>query len=242
MPLSTTVLFLEVGLAALLLLLVLIRPGITRSGEGKILAALALFIAPAVAAYGGVSAHVERTKSTGYCLSCHVMGDYGKSLRVDDSDFLAATHFQNNFVPRESACYSCHSDYGMSGDTRAKARGFKHVMKTYFGSVPDTIKIARRHRGRECLSCHLGSRLFEESPVHLDGTVPMADIKSGKTSCMTSGCHDVVHEVHELDQATLWDPSDLPDEESRAAWAHSSGGVPALGADTAGITPDGGSE
>ena len=212
-----TMLYITIGASAFLLALLLVRPAITRSAEGKILAGIALLVAPAIAAYGGVSEHLERSKTTSYCLSCHVMSDHGKSMRVDDPQFLAAVHYQNNLVPREQACFSCHSDYGMSGNLHAKARGFKHVMKTYFGTVSDTIRIARRYRNRECLKCHLGSRLFEESPTHLGGAAPMAEIKSGKTSCMKSGCHDIVHEVGDLDLQLFWDPSNPPVQEANAS-------------------------
>jgi len=34
----------------------------------------------------------------------------------------------------------------------------------------------------------------------------MADIKSGKVSCMTAGCHDVAHDVHGLAEAKFWKP------------------------------------
>ena len=238
----STILYVEIGIAALLLVLLVIRPAITRSAEGKILAVVALFVAPALAAYAGVSAHMDRSTTTQYCLSCHVMSDHGRSMRVDDPGLLAATHFQNNLVPPERACHSCHSDYGWSGDLRAKARGFKHVMKTYFGTVSDTIRISRRYRSSECLRCHLGSRSFEESITHLDGVVPMADIKSGKTSCMKSGCHDLVHEVHELDQLVLWDPSNPPVEEARASWPPSAGAPGMARSDSAAIGPERGPE
>jgi len=223
----------EIGVAAFLLLLLAIRPAITRSTEGKILACVALFLAPAVAAYGGASEHFDRSTSTQYCLSCHVLTDYGKSMRVDDPLFLAAAHYQNKLVPPDRACQSCHSDYGWSGDARAKVRGFKHVLTTYFGTVPDTIKISRRHRNRECRQCHVGSRSFEESVTHFGGAVPMADIKSGKVSCTKSGCHDLVHEVHDLDQMALWDPLNLPE-------LVQSIGTPApAGADSGAIAPGG---
>ena len=229
----------EIGVAALLLLLLVVRPAITRSTEGKVLAAVALFVAPGIAAYGGASEHMDRSRSTQYCLSCHVMSDYGRSMRVDDPEFLAATHFQNGLVPPDRACYSCHSEYGWSGDFRAKARGFKHVMKTYFGTVPDTIRISRRYRSRECLRCHLGSRSFEESITHLGGPVPMPSIKSGKVSCLKSGCHDIVHQVHELDQMAFWDPLDPPVEEARAAWERSVRAAPPAPNDSAVVSPGG---
>ena len=226
-------LYIEIGIAALFLTLLVIRPAITRSTEGKILAGVALLLAPAVAAYGGAMEHVDRSQTTEYCLSCHVLTDYGKSMRVDDPLFLVAAHYQNKLVPPERACQSCHSDYGWSGDARAKVRGFKHVVTTYFGTVPDTIKITRRHRNRECRQCHVGSRSFEESITHFGGAVPMADIRSGKVSCTKSGCHDLVHEVHDLDQMVFWDPLNLPE------LVQSIGTPTPAGADSAAIPPGG---
>jgi hypothetical protein len=88
MPPFSMMLFVMIGFSALLLALLVLRPGITRSTEGMILAGIALFVAPALAAHGGISEHIQRSESTAYCLSCHVMADYGKSMRVDDPEFL----------------------------------------------------------------------------------------------------------------------------------------------------------
>ena len=232
-----SLLYIEIAGAALLLALLVARPSITRSAEGKLLAGVALFVAPALAVYGGYSEHVERARTTRYCLSCHVMSDYGKSMRVDDPEFLAATHYQNNLVPRDRACASCHSDYGWSGDLRAKARGFKHVMETYFGTVPDSIRIARRYRSSECLRCHLGSRSFEESAAHLGGPVAMADIKSGKVSCTRSGCHNLVHEAHHLEQMAFWDPQHPSARGARATWARPAVVTPLAAPESAAVAP-----
>ena len=239
MPSLPTLLCIEIAGAALLLALLAARPGITRSVEGKLLAGIALFVAPALAVYGGYSEHMERARTTRYCLSCHVMSDYGKSLRVDDPEFLAATHYQSNLVPRDRACASCHSDYGWSGDLHARARGFKHVMETYFGSVPDTIRISRRYRSSECLHCHLGSRTFEESAAHLSGPFAMADIKSGKVTCLRSGCHNLVHEVHHLEQMAFWDPMHPSAQGTRAAWARPAIAAPLVTPDSAAAAPGG---
>ena len=53
---TSSVLFGEIALAAVLLTLVILKPGIVRTLEGKVLILLALFLAPAIAAYGGVNA------------------------------------------------------------------------------------------------------------------------------------------------------------------------------------------
>jgi len=119
---SQLVLYSQMGFAALLLVLLILRPEIFRSLEGKVLGLAALFLVPAIALYGGYSAHVEHSATTGYCLSCHVMTDYGKSLQTQDAASLPASHFQNHLVPAERACVSCHMNYGLSGDLHEGAR------------------------------------------------------------------------------------------------------------------------
>lgn len=207
MALSVLVLFGLIGLAAILLLLLFFRPGVTRTPEGKILAFMTLFVAPGLALAGGAMTHLDHSKSTEFCLKCHVMEKYGKSLHVDDKEFLAAQHYQNNRVPRDHACFTCHTDYAMFGGVRAKMRGLRHVAVQYFGKPPEKIKLYIPYNNRECLHCHLGSRTFEESSGHRGEDVSMADLKSGKTSCLTAGCHDVAHGVDELEDAEFWDPA-----------------------------------
>jgi nitrate/TMAO reductase-like tetraheme cytochrome c subunit len=188
----------QIGFAALLLVLLILRPEIFRTLEGKVLGLTALFLVPAVALVGGVKEHVERSATTGYCLSCHVMSDYGKSLRAEAMATLPASHFQNHLVPPERACVSCHANYGLSGDLHAKVRATRYVFETYFGTVPETIRMASRYRNRECLRCHLGARSFERSQGHLAPRASMAAIKAGRTSCMKSGCHELVHNVRDM--------------------------------------------
>jgi len=214
MALSVLVLFGLIGLAAVLLLLLALRPGITRTPEGKILAFMALVVAPGLALAGGAMSHLDDSKSTEFCLKCHVMEKYGKSLHVDDKEFLAAQHYQNNRVPRDHACFTCHTDYAMFGDVRAKLRGLRHVAVQYFGKAPEKIKLYTPYNNRECLHCHAGSRSFEESRGHRGEDVTMADLKSGKTSCLTAGCHDVAHGVDELEDVEFWDPAKSAETES----------------------------
>jgi cytochrome c-type protein NapC len=207
MTLSVLVLFGLIGLAAVLLLLLAFRPSVTRRPEGKILAFMTLVVAPGLALAGGAMSHLDHSKSTEFCLSCHVMEKYGKSLHVDDKEFLAAQHYQNNRVPRDHACFTCHTDYAMFGGVRAKLRGLRHVSVQYFGKPPEKIKLYTPYNNRECLHCHLGSRSFEESSGHRGEDVAMADLKSGKTSCLSAGCHDVAHGVDELEDAEFWEPA-----------------------------------
>jgi cytochrome c-type protein NapC len=90
-----TLVFVLIGASILLALVVVIRPSITASREGKVIAFLALFIVPVVTAGVGASEHMERSEQTQFCLSCHIMEPYGKSLFVDDPAHIPAAHFQD---------------------------------------------------------------------------------------------------------------------------------------------------
>ena len=183
---------------------VALAPGVTISRGGKILAFLALFILPVLSAGLGYAHHMDRSKQTSFCLSCHVMEPYGRSLNVDDKSWLPASHYQNNRVPRDEACYTCHTDYVMYGTIRSKWRGLHHVYVQYLGNPKPPLHLYHPYNNRECLHCHLGSRSFEEGATHTADPEIMADIKSNKISCLTSGCHDQVHNVGKLDEVKFW--------------------------------------
>lgn len=187
--------------------LIIARPEITLARGGKIVAFLGLFVLPVFAGMLGFANHLERSKQTSFCLSCHVMGDYGRSLYVDNPSYIPAAHFQNNRVPREEACYTCHTDYTLyTGGIKAKMRGMHHLYAQYIGKPHQPIKLYTPYNNRECLHCHLGSRKFEEGAVHSADPQIMADIKSNKLSCTSSGCHDSVHNVSQLGHVKYWKP------------------------------------
>jgi cytochrome c-type protein NapC len=201
----STVLFGLIGASILLTLVVVIRPSITASREGKIVAFLALFIVPLVALGVGASEHMERSEKTQFCLSCHIMEPYGRTLYVDDPSYIPAAHFQNHRVPADKACYTCHTDYAMFGTIQAKLNGLHHVYVYWFGTPMSPIHLYHPYNNRECLHCHAGARSFEDGPTH---TALMGDLKSNKLSCTTSGCHDTFHPVDKLDQVKFWKPAE----------------------------------
>lgn len=184
--------------------LVATAPAITLSRGGKVLAFLALFVLPLLSAGLGYKNHMDRSKQTSFCLSCHLMEPYGRSLHVDDPTWLPASHYQNNRVPRDLACYTCHSDYVMYGSIKAKWRGLHHIYAQYFGNPQPPLHLYHPYNNRECLHCHLGARTFEEGVTHNADPQIMADIKNNKMSCLSSGCHDQVHNTETLGQAKYW--------------------------------------
>jgi len=204
-PLTIAVLGVTV-LSAALALVLLARPHFTAAPVGKIFAFAALFVTPLFALGLGISNHIERSKQTSFCLSCHVMVPYGKSLRVDDRAWIPAVHYQNHLVPSDKACFTCHTDYTLYGDVSAKMRGLRHVYVYYIAGVPEKIKLYNPYNNRECLHCHLGARSFEEGATHTMEPGTMAKVKSNQLSCVSSGCHETVHNLSGLKDAPLWNP------------------------------------
>jgi cytochrome c-type protein NapC len=202
----TTLMELVFILSLALVVLFFARPAFTARREGKILAFVALFLLPVLCSAVGFSAHMERTKTTQFCLSCHVMEPYGQSLYVDDAHYIPAAHFQNHRVPADEACYTCHTDYALYGGIRAKMRGLHHVYVQYLGTppAPADIRLYTPFNNRECLHCHLGARSFEESPTH---TALHDEIVTNQMSCLTGGCHDTVHNVATLANVKFWKPA-----------------------------------
>jgi len=184
------------------------RPAATATRTGKILAFGVLFFLPVFALAIGMENEMERSKSTAFCLSCHIMDSYGKSLHIDDPSYLAAAHFQNHRVPADEACYTCHTNYAMFGTFKAKMGGLRHLYVYYLKKMPlpEDIKLHEPFNNRECLHCHLGARSFEQGATHNADPDTLPAVKANKLSCISSGCHDVVHNVGRWgDKVKFWD-------------------------------------
>ena len=180
------------------------RPSVTNSVTGKILAFVALFILPALCIAGGMSAHMQRSEQTQFCISCHSMEPYGRSLYVDDPKYIPAAHFQNHRVPADMACYTCHADYTIYGPLRDKLRGVKRVYMQYVSTPPAQIRIPGGYNNNQCLHCHAGARGFEGNAVHM---AIMVTLKSNQLSCVSSGCHDMVHNFGDPSHVKFWNPA-----------------------------------
>lgn len=186
-------------LSVVLIGLLIVRPSLTAARGGKILAFIALFILPITALALGSAVHLEDAKSTEFCLSCHTMEPYGKSLRIDDATYVPAAHFQNNRIPRSAACYTCHTSYTMFGGVKAKLGGLKHLYIYYFNMVPAKLALYEPYNNRECLHCHAGARSFEETSAHKE---MREQLGANEVSCLT--CHNNIHDVQHVDQIKLW--------------------------------------
>jgi nitrate/TMAO reductase-like tetraheme cytochrome c subunit len=179
--------------------LLIVRPSLTGVRGGKVLAFLALFVLPITALALGSAVHLEGAKSTAFCLSCHPMEPYGKSLHLDDPTYLPAAHFQNNRIPRSAACYTCHTHYTMFGGVKAKLGGLKHLSVYYVGTVPAKLALYEPYHNRECLHCHAGARVFEDTSPHKD---MREQLGANDMSCLT--CHNKIHDAQGVDHMPLW--------------------------------------
>lgn len=202
MPEPTTLVYILIGVTITLVATIALRPSLTATHGGKQLAFVVLFLMPLAVASLGAEAHIERSKQTDFCLSCHIMEPYGRSLRIDDTMYVPAAHFQNARIPRDEACYTCHTDYVMYGGIRSKIRGLRHVYMQYIGHAAPPLHLYTPYNNRECLHCHAGARSFEEGSVH--GPL-MESIKSNQLSCLSGGCHENIHGVAHLSELKFWE-------------------------------------
>jgi len=193
-----------IGLAILLSIVLIIKPKMAATRDGKILGFVALFMLPLMAGSFGVQVHVEKATRTEFCLSCHLMEPYGKSLHVDDPGHIPAIHYINHRVPYDHACFTCHGDYTLFGDVKAKMRGMRHIWIQYTGNPQPPLKLYVPFPNGNCLHCHLGSRRFEEGATHNADPEIIKSIKEDKLSCVSSGCHETTHDIKNLDKAKFW--------------------------------------
>jgi cytochrome c-type protein NapC len=193
------VLALVVGLG-LVVLLLLGAKTLAAQTVGRVVLLVGLVLLPLLLSVGNISYGVGKSSTTRFCLSCHEMQRHGKSLFVDSKQALAAVHYQNRLVDRETVCYSCHKDYAMFGDVKAKLNGLRHVWAHYIGGVPKRIELYQPYPNSNCLHCHDDMRRFIEGPAHR----PIVDaLTSGKTSCLS--CHRIAHDMAKVDADELWE-------------------------------------
>jgi cytochrome c-type protein NapC len=197
----TGVLIVLIVLTTVLAGVFLVCPSITAGVTGKVLAFLGLCVLPALCIGTGMSFHMQRSQQTAYCISCHSMESHGESLHLEDTQYIPAQHFQNHLVPPDAACYTCHTDYTMYGPLKDKIKGLKYLYLEYVSTPPKTIHIAGKYSNFQCLHCHQGTRNFEE---HLNQMPPIGELTSNRMSCLSSGCHDMIHNASEVGHLKMW--------------------------------------
>jgi hypothetical protein len=185
------------ALSAVILVAYLVgRPPLVRAT--KIWLLLGLGILPIGAAFAGNVQGFEATKERVFCGSCHLM-----SLHQEDSDnpasgSLAARHARNAMFGGQN-CYVCHADYGMFGTVVTKAGGMRHVwmnLTAYRDTTLDEAKstIRLREPGKmngNCMQCHsTRDELWLKVSDHASA---LDDVRAGRVSCASAGCHGLAH-------------------------------------------------
>ncbi len=107
---------------------------------------------------------------------CLACHDYGE----EHSNFARSAHNLN-----AASCIDCHSPH--------------HATQP---KLP--IHLYHPYNNRECLHCHAGARSFEEAAAHNADPKTLPAIKSNTLSCLSSGCHEVVHNVAQLGGVQFW--------------------------------------
>jgi cytochrome c-type protein NapC len=166
---------------------------------GRVVLLVGVLVLPVLLSAGNISYGFHQSSTTGFCLSCHEMRDHGKSLFVDNRQALAAVHYQNRLVDRETVCYSCHKDYAMFGDVKAKLNGLRHVWAHYIAGVPKKIELYQPYPNSNCLHCHDDMRRFVEGPAHKP---VLSALYAGTTSCLS--CHRIAHDMAKVDAGEFW--------------------------------------
>ena len=195
-------------LSILVLLYLYVSAGtLGRDRTTHLLVFLGALVFPLLAGAAVLSQNMQRATETRFCLSCHEMEPYGKSLYIDESSAVQASHFQNRRIPRDEACYTCHKDYGLFGDVKSKLTGLRHVYVHFLGTVPEKIQLYHPFRNDNCLHCHAGMRRFDEGKKHNAKNLKIASLYTGEVSCVSKGCHDTGHMIDQLGDVDFWDPA-----------------------------------
>jgi cytochrome c nitrite reductase small subunit len=162
------------------------RSGLTPTARGWLLVAVGLV--PMMVAFLSFASGLESSSTVDSCGTCHAMTPFVADLRNPQSATLAATHFKNRYI-QDKHCYTCHSDYGLTGTLSAKLAGLGHVWRSVVGSYTLPIKIARPYPSLRCLGCHGASQKFLNSPGHPKELVP--NMANDTIPCLS--CHAPAH-------------------------------------------------
>jgi cytochrome c-type protein NapC len=163
----------------------------------KVVLLFGIGVCPLATAATGNIAGYNATKSTRFCSSCHVMTPYGNDSWDRDSKSLASRHARNEAFGHEN-CYACHADYGMFGTVTTKLGGLRHVYEQLLHyrqldvqTALERIEILNPYQNSACMRCH-----STQNPAWNavgDHASSLDDVRAGKVSCASDGCHGPAH-------------------------------------------------
>jgi cytochrome c-type protein NapC len=139
----------------------------------------------------------EATTKREFCGSCHVMVPHASDSVDVKSIGLASRHARNRYFG-EKNCYTCHADYGMFGTVLTKLGGMRHVWLYYteFKDMPldearEKIHLRKPYPNFNCMQCH--STQLQGWNASADHRASVQDVRDGRVSCASAGCHGVAH-------------------------------------------------
>ena len=171
--------------AALICIVALIRGRLPEA----VLSAGIVFL-PLLAFALGNAILMERSKSTEFCASCHVMMPVHESSH-EENGTLASFHLSHGAVPARESCYTCHSGYGIWGGIDAKLAGVGHMLHTVRDSYEYPISLNRAYDIDACLACHAEAKGFRAVETHQTPEIQEL-LLSGELGC-TGTCHPPAH-------------------------------------------------
>ncbi len=213
------------GCSALILVGYLVRrPALT--SVTKLVLFLGLGVFPIGTAVSGNIEGFEATKARTFCGSCHVMIPHASDSTDPKSMSLAARHARNKLFGEDN-CYACHADYGMFGTVTTKAGGMRHVYLylTEYRNTPleeakKTIHIRKPFPNSNCMQCHSTElEIWNKVPDHASS---IDDVRAGRVSCASSGCHGYAHPITKDAPAKAAPAKDAPADATSADPAHRS--------------------
>lgn len=162
--------------------------------RGKLPAVLSsslMILLPMVAYLLGDIHLMDESKRVNYCGSCHeAMSPMFETMHDDDLT-LAGFHYQRGAISHQTACYSCHSGYGLSGDMTAKVAGMRHMIHATLGREEYPLALRRPFDIDSCLDCHAEATPFRAIEDHRDLDIQEA-LLTRDMGC-TGECHETAH-------------------------------------------------
>ena len=164
--------------------------GLYRGRLGGFWTEAGIVFIPALAVVLGDVVLMERSKQTEFCGSCHVMEPVLESVLGDDGS-LASFHVAEGIVPLATACFTCHSGYGLWGNFTAKQAGMGHMVAEITGRYDLPLKMRAPFDINSCLECHAETRKFRAVEAHQPIEIQEALI-AREMGC-AGMCHAVAH-------------------------------------------------
>lgn len=184
------------GVAAAAIAIAIVLVGLVRGRVSREWGLIGFVVLPGIVLLVANLELLNRTQGSGFCGSCHEpMAPLLASLKEDNGS-LASFHYRTGAIKGDTACYTCHSGYGLLGDMNAKRAGLTHMWHELWGSYTYPLAMNRPFDIDACLQCHRHSAKFRAVPFHTDPDTQRM-LVAREMSC-TGACHPSAHPAEAL--------------------------------------------